>query len=87
MGLFSKKNKPGKLYFCTNNLNRFYDDDAFDRLEGFVDEHGLKVREMDCLSYCEECECSPYALFNREFIAADTPDELIEKLKRRVSEA
>ena len=84
MRLFFKKKTIPKIEFCTNNLNRFYDDEAFDQLEKFVEENHLKVREMECLSYCDECARSPYALLNNEFIRAETSDELMEKIKKRL---
>lgn len=81
MGIFFKKKKKGKLEFCTNNLNQFYDDESFVKLDHFITEHGLEVKEMDCLSYCDECTCSPYALVDATYVEADTPEQLIQKLK------
>lgn len=82
MGLFKKKKKV-ILEFCTNNLNQFYDDDLFDELEELINEQDYQVKEMDCLSYCDECTCSPYVLVNSTFVEAETPRELIMKLKEK----
>jgi len=84
MGLFKRKKKV-TLEFCTNNLNQFYDDDQFDDLEEFVNEQGYQVKEMDCLSYCDECTCSPYVLINSVFVQAESPKELIMKLKEKIT--
>ncbi|MCU9612860.1 YuzB family protein [Caldibacillus lycopersici] len=84
MGLFTKKKQTIKVEFCTNNFDRFYNDDALDELEEFIDKHSIKFREMDCLSFCDECECSPYALINHKFIDANTPEELLKKLKEQL---
>lgn len=74
-----------KLEFCTNNLNQYYDDTMLDILEDLVDELGLQVREMDCLSYCDECTCSPYVLMNSTFIEAQSPEDLLKKIKDNAS--
>ena len=84
MKLFSKKTKTKKLLFCANNLDRFYSDEELDALEKFFDENEVNVREMDCLSYCDECECSPYVLVNNHFIGGKDPQDLLEKLKETV---
>lgn len=86
MRLFTRKPKTTKLSFCINNLDRFYNDDDLDALEEFFDAHNVKVKEMDCLSYCDECECSPYVLINNSFMDAKDPKDLLEKLKEMVQQ-
>lgn len=84
MGLFTKKNKLVKLQFCTNNIDRYYNDDHLDELEAFIEDYNIQVREMDCLSYCDECECSPYVLINNKFVEAKNPQDLINKIKEQL---
>lgn len=83
MGLFTKNKKSLKLDFCTNNIDRFYDDESFEQLEQLIGDHKVKVREMDCLSFCDECECAPYVLINNEFVDAKSPQELFEQIKKQ----
>ncbi|WP_062354470.1 DUF1450 domain-containing protein [Bacillus kwashiorkori] len=83
MKLFSRKKK-SKLECCTNNLNKFFDDQAIEWLEELMDEYNVNIVEMDCLSYCEECVCSPYLLLNNQFINGETPDQLLAKVKQQL---
>ncbi|MEX2415738.1 MAG: YuzB family protein [Paenibacillaceae bacterium] len=38
------------------------------------------VIEYGCLANCGQCYMTPYAMVNGEIIAADTPDELYDKI-------
>jgi len=38
------------------------------------------VIEYGCLGNCGQCYTSPYAMVNGEIIAADTPDELYDRI-------
>lgn len=38
------------------------------------------VIEYGCLGNCGQCYMTPYVMVNGEIIAADTPDELYEKI-------
>lgn len=84
MRLFSKKRKTPKLELCTNNLNLFFEDDDIDLLEEFIEVKKMNVKEMDCLDYCDECTCSPHALFNSTYFHAENPKALIFLLKEKI---
>ncbi|MDC3417110.1 DUF1450 domain-containing protein [Aquibacillus salsiterrae] len=84
MGILSKllgKNGPKKIECCETNLMMFYSDEDLDNFEDFADEHGLEIKEMECLDNCEECPLSPYAVFDKQKIFADSPEEVLTKIK------
>jgi uncharacterized protein YuzB (UPF0349 family) len=44
------------------------------------------VIEYGCLGNCGQCYESPYALVNGEYIAAKTPEELVDKIYQYLEE-
>lgn len=83
MGLFTKKKK-SKLLFCTNNIERFYSDDDLDIIDNLADDHNLNVAELECLSYCDECECGPYVLINNKFHQGSSTIEVIQFIENHI---
>lgn len=81
--LFKRRRRKTKIEICTSNLMLFFDDEALDLLERLLDEENTTVREMDCLSYCEDCRRTPYVLLNSSRIHGGTPEQLIQKLKEQ----
>lgn len=71
------------IEFCTSNL-------ASGTLEimRYLERNlAIDVLEYDCLNHCRQCSLSPYALVDGEVVAADTPEELLAKIKQVVLES
>ena len=67
-----------KIDICENNF-ALGTDKVKDELEKLGD---FEVEAHGCLGYCGECFELPYVLLDGELVSADTPEELIEKLKK-----
>jgi len=78
--LFSKKKKL-TVEFCEKNLDRFLTEENFPKYHSFFNEKNVVYKEYECQSRCKECKKSPYTIVNGEFVAADSSEELLEKLK------
>lgn len=70
--------------FCASNTAS-YTQEVMEALEQDPDID-VDVMEYGCLGYCGECYMAPFALVNGEFVTADTPAELLEKIKEKVKE-
>jgi uncharacterized protein YuzB (UPF0349 family) len=79
--LFAKETKL-KIDFCEKNLDRFLPEELQNDYSAFFGKKNIEYKEYKCQSRCEECEISPYAIVNGEFIAADDTAQLLEKLKQ-----
>lgn len=44
------------------------------------------VVEYGCLGNCGQCFTQPYAMVNGEIVAADTAEELLELIERKIAE-
>lgn len=44
------------------------------------------VVEYGCLGNCGQCFAQPYAMVNGEIVAADTAEELLELIERKIAE-
>lgn len=64
------------IEFCVNNLLSG-SEQALKELEN---DERLDVVSYDCLTYCDTCATSPYALVEGEIIRGNTPDELIHNI-------
>ncbi|MBN6886958.1 uncharacterized protein YuzB (UPF0349 family) [Cytobacillus horneckiae] len=78
--LFSKE-KQLMIEFCEKNLDRFYSENDFSEFGPFLNSKGVQYKQYECQSKCKDCKKAPYALVNGEFIQADSPAELLEKVK------
>lgn len=76
--LFKKKPKVFKHHIevCISN-EAYGHPDFIDRL---LEHDFLEVEEVGCNSYCEVCECGPYALVNNEVVTATTEQQLYENV-------
>ena len=76
--LFKKKNQAFKHHIevCISN-EAYGHPDFIDRL---LTHDFLEVEEVGCNSYCEICECGPYALVNNEVVTANSEEELYEQV-------
>jgi len=70
------------IEFCAANLS-MGSDQVKERLEQNPD---YDVIEYGCLGNCGQCFYAPYALVNGEIIAAETPDELYDKIMAAIRE-
>ncbi|WP_138418800.1 DUF1450 domain-containing protein [Aquibacillus sediminis] len=83
MGIFSKlKRKKSLIQCCSTNLDLFYNDEDLDAFENYAEEQGIELREMECLDNCDECPISSYAVYNKQKIFADNPDQVLAKIKK-----
>ncbi|TCN25014.1 DUF1450 domain-containing protein [Mesobacillus foraminis] len=84
MKLFTKifsKPKTIKVDFCEKNLDRFLSEEHATDYHSFLSNKNVHYKEYSCQSKCKECQQSPYAIVNGEFMAAESSRELLEKLK------
>lgn len=70
------------IEFCANNMHHGTDK-VMKKLEQNPD---YDVVEYGCLGNCGECYLTPYAMVNGEIIAADTADELYDKIIAKIKE-
>ncbi|MBM4760795.1 DUF1450 domain-containing protein [Bacillus sp. B15-48] len=85
MSLLAKifsKNKKLQVDFCERNLDRFLTAEQYPMYEAFFKQKNIVYKEYKCQSKCEQCEQSPYAIVNGEFIQADDSTALLRKLKQ-----
>jgi uncharacterized protein YuzB (UPF0349 family) len=74
-----KKKRPIEIQFCVTNLDRYLTDDAQEQLTELVSNGKVKIKEYECLSYCERCKGTFYALVDGEFVGGD-PNKVIQKI-------
>lgn len=70
-----------EVKFCENNFDHGTDEIA-ERIESEFEDVDVIVEP--CLTYCEDCAVGPFALVDDEFIQADTPEELYDKIVERI---
>lgn len=70
-----------EIKFCDNNYAQGIED-IVNKLKSELNEDEVVVES--CLGYCGDCAVGPFALVNDEFIQADTPDELYDKIKKEL---
>jgi uncharacterized protein YuzB (UPF0349 family) len=46
----------------------------------------LDIIEYGCLGHCSLCFQSPFALVNGDYVGAETPEELVEKVYQHLEE-
>lgn len=66
------------IEFCASNMST---EVIMAKLEANPD---YDVIEYGCLGHCGECYMFPYALVDGEFIDAETPEELYEKIVAKI---
>ncbi|MBE3595704.1 MAG: DUF1450 domain-containing protein [Hydrogenibacillus sp.] len=67
--------------FCVSNLASG-SQSVYDALS---EEPMIDVVEYGCLSYCSECFLQPFALVNGKFVSAETPEALIQAIRRVIA--
>ncbi|WP_099222803.1 YuzB family protein [Listeria costaricensis] len=68
--------------FCVNNLAS----GAQEVYEALDKDPGIDVIEYDCLTYCDLCATSLFALVDGEVIRAETAADLLEKIYQFIEE-
>ncbi len=68
--------------FCASNVSS-YTKTVMEALENDLDLDA-DVLEYGCLGHCGECYMQPFALVNGDFVTAETPEELLGKIKEKL---
>lgn len=70
--------------FCASNVSS-YSREVMEQLESdpVLD---ADVLEYGCLGYCGECYLGPFALVNGDFVTAETPQALLDKIRQKIRE-
>ena len=68
------------IEFCANNMHHGTDE-TMRRLEQNPD---YDVIEYGCLGNCGQCYVQPFALVNGEIVAADSAEELYDKIMEAI---
>jgi uncharacterized protein YuzB (UPF0349 family) len=68
--------------FCASNMHHGTDR-VMKRLE---EDPELEVIEYGCLGNCGECYLFPFAIVNGEIVAAETADELFDRIMASIKE-
>lgn len=67
-----------KVDFCESNFAL-----GTEKIKETLEKDGnFEVNVHGCLGYCGECFEGPFALVDGELVTADTPEELLEKIKK-----
>ncbi len=75
-----KSEKKMSIEFCEKNLDRFLAPGDMEAYNRFLGGKNIVYKEYKCQSKCEKCKLSPYAMADGQFVSADTPAGLLEKL-------
>lgn len=70
------------IEFCASNMHHGTGQ-VMKKLEGNPD---YDVVEYGCLGNCGECYMFPYALVNGEIVAAETAEELLDRILAKIRE-
>ncbi len=63
------------IKFCENNFAQGTEE-VISRLQ----EEKIEAEVEPCLGYCGECAEKPFALVNDEYVEAESPEELYDKI-------
>lgn len=63
------------IKFCENNFSHGTEE-VINRLK----DDNVEFKVEPCLGYCGECAESPFALVDEEYVEAETPEELYDKI-------
>jgi uncharacterized protein YuzB (UPF0349 family) len=70
------------IEFCAGNMHH-----GTDRVMRLLEQNPeYDVLEYGCLGNCGQCYAQPYAMVNGEIVAAETADELLELIERKIAE-
>ncbi|HEY8362439.1 MAG TPA: DUF1450 domain-containing protein [Tissierellaceae bacterium] len=63
------------IQFCENNFTH-----GTEEVVNKLRDENYNVEVESCLGYCGDCATNPFALVDEEFIEADNPEALYEKI-------
>lgn len=67
-----------KVDFCESNFAL-----GTDKIKETLEKDGsVEVNVHGCLGYCGECFEGPFALVDGELVSAETPEDLLDKIKK-----
>lgn len=69
------------IEFCAGNMHH---DGVWKLLKQFEQNKQFSVLEYGCLGNCGECYLKPFALVDGQIVAAETADELLEKVRAAI---
>lgn len=67
------------IKFCENNF-----DHGVEKVIEKLKAENVSVEVEGCLAYCGECASGPFAVVDDEFVQADSPDALYQKIKSMI---
>ncbi|MCE5171490.1 YuzB family protein [Paenibacillus profundus] len=70
------------IEFCVNNMHHGTDS----VMKRFEQNPEYDVLEYGCLGHCGECYMFPFAYVNGEIVAAETAEELYNKIMAKIEE-
>ena len=68
--------------FCTRNY--FLGTEKIK--EQLEEDAEFDVLESDCTGHCERCMLTPFGLVEGEYVEADTPENLLKRIKEKAEE-
>ncbi|WP_078427690.1 DUF1450 domain-containing protein [Alkalihalobacterium alkalinitrilicum] len=82
MKLFRFLRKPKiNIEFCVNNIDQFLTDEHVSKYNELFNQVNVNYKEYECLSKCEQCKKTSYAVINGKLIEADDYGELLKVMK------
>ncbi|WP_084786658.1 DUF1450 domain-containing protein [Bacillus tuaregi] len=69
-----------EVKFCPCN----FEDDMEMVKKALMNRKDIRVWEERCLLYCGQCLVEPFAVVNGVNITANSPEELLEELEKRI---
>lgn len=70
-----------QVAFCQKNLDRHLDEELTRAFSEFLQHPHIQYKEYECLSKCESCLKSVYAIVNGKYIEFDNMNDLLQYLK------
>lgn len=70
------------IEFCINNLTP----EVLEVKKKLEQDPFLDVIEYNCLGHCGICATQPYALVNGELVRAESGEELLQKIYKKIEE-
>lgn len=72
------------IQFCKKNLDLHLDDYTKLAFSEFLQQPNIQYKEYECLSKCEACKASAYALVNGHYVEAKHMHDLLIHIKSEI---
>lgn len=85
LGLINRlftKTKPVDIKFCEKNLDRHLTEEAQAELMKLSTKGKINIKEYECLSHCERCRKTFYALIDGQYVEGE-PLEVVHKIQEK----